>query len=116
MPSPFAADAGTPNPDVLITQLLIAFGQGAGGLHVHPAVITEAGKEFRALVMKALDNWPTIAIRALEYARALGRVAGHLAVGEGYDIVLLRHTVKAIAMLRRNKDENVCATCPVCFE
>jgi hypothetical protein len=115
MPSPFALSPGdAPDIDVLVTQLLIAFGQGTGSLYIHPDVISQARRTYRPIVADALASWSATAIQAHEYARALGRIAGHLAVGEGLDIVLIKHVDAAAAMLRANSGTTACANCPFC--
>jgi hypothetical protein len=75
----------------ILAQIFIAFGQGAGTMIVSREAIRAGTRDYVRLVGAHLDRWDEIEFQTIEYARGLGRVAAHLAVGEAQHVILERH-------------------------
>lgn len=93
-------------------QLLIAFGQGAGAIYVSPDVITASASEYLPRIRTHLDGWDRDALRAIEFARAVGRLSAHLAMHDGTPTIGPDHFERA---LRETLSKpSVMQPCPFC--
>jgi hypothetical protein len=95
------SDSPSFTQDDILAQVYMAFGQGTATMLATPAALragrTEYVKTFEP------ENWLTDAPVALEYARALGRVAAHLAVQKGATAIDEEHFMRAAEMVRGNQ-------------
>ncbi len=98
----------------ILTQMFVAFGQGAGTLPVSREVIRAGTREYAALVRANLDRWPTIEHQTLEYARGLGRVAAHLALHDAAHSVGEEHYRDAVERFAATASA-VEYECPFCL-
>lgn len=108
MPAPGVGKSGVGELETVVAQLYIAFGQGAGSLYVSPEAIAAGRRQYEQLVAKNLEKWPQASLKALEYARAIGRVAAHLAVSEGWNTIQGDHYTSAAEMVRKNCHVEFC--------
>ena len=92
----------------ILTQLFIAFGQGAGTMPVAAQVIAAATEDYLAAIHENVAGWRSIELQALESARGLGRLAAHLALQDGRDVVMTEHYQGARNGIRPRID------CPFC--
>ena len=116
MPVEQSRDDASWDPESAMAQLYVAFGQGAVSVHVAPAVLSKARAEYLDMVKKNSGRWDAIAGPMREYARALGRIAAHLAVGDGLDVILVKHYDAASKALIDNSHLTVCGPCPGCID
>ncbi len=75
----------------ILAQIFIAFGQGAGTMTVSREAIRAATRTYTSLVQANVTKWRDIELQTLEYARSLGRVAAHLALRDGSQVVRDEH-------------------------
>jgi hypothetical protein len=95
----------------LLALLFMAFGQGAGSMYATPGAVRIGRQEYaRAIQPKA---WDQHAPYALEYARALGRVAAHLALQDGATAIDEPHFRSASELVRQRQIAPwFCPYCP----
>jgi hypothetical protein len=96
----------------VLVQLLVAFGQGAGTLHVSGEVVAAATDYYSPRLRKDLARWEEYELRALEFARGLGRLAAHVALHEGSDRILLKHYEEARGRFTPYWECPYCLTAP----
>jgi hypothetical protein len=112
---------------LVLDQIFIAFGQGAGVMRVADAAIRYATNTYWDVIEKNMVVWRDNPFRVREYARTLGHLAAHIAVGRGKTIIDEQDVSDAIgpeqyrAMLRkvglpdevhdRRGDEGDCPFC-----
>ncbi len=83
------AEASWLDPDVhqILSQMLMAFAQGAGTLMASREMIAAATADYAERVAREKGRWDAIALQTLEFARGLGRVAAHHAVRDGRNLI-----------------------------
>jgi hypothetical protein len=95
----------------MVAQSVMALGQGAGTMLATPAALRLAQNAY-ARMLKG-DNWHLDAPVVLEFARAVGRVAAHLAVHSGGTVIDRDDMGKAIELVRgRQMWPCFCPYCP----
>jgi hypothetical protein len=99
-------------PDLhdILALIHMAFGQGAGTMIATP----EAVRAGEAAYEKVLSprNWDENALAVLEYSRAVGRVAAHIATDAASPIIDAKHVRAAIKKVGVNQAGPV--RCPFC--
>ncbi len=85
---------------IVLAQLIVAFGQGAGTLFVSEAAAGTALAHFIPVVPKLVAQWDEVGHQVLEYARTIGRTTGHLAAGRGCGTISEDDFVRGLAKVR----------------
>ncbi len=96
-----------------LSQLFVAFGQGAGPMFVTVAAAQAARTQYRPLVTARLGEWDTQALTLFEYAGALGRTAAHVAAQEGSPEIDAGHYEQASSLLA-TRSRSAQVACPFC--
>jgi hypothetical protein len=68
-------------------QLAAGFGQGAGLLMATEDALLRALDAYRDSVERRSGEWDAFALEAIEYARMLGSLAAHHALGDGRIVI-----------------------------
>jgi hypothetical protein len=94
-------------------QLLAAFAQGAGTLHIAAETITSMVDEYWPAIRRQSDFESTL-LEALEFARGLGRIAAHRALDDGSVVVRVEDLHEAARVLPHNP--RPLGRCPFCLQ
>jgi hypothetical protein len=94
------ANRGMRDQDLAIAACFIAFGRGAGNIEVSPDAVRELVRVYRPLIEHHAEDWETQSRQVLDYAEALGRLAAHIAVGEGELAIGKGAVIKATRMTK----------------
>jgi hypothetical protein len=97
------SDFREPPVEHVLCQMLIAFGQGTGGMHVSLELIDTVWKRYTRPVTRRLAEWESLAPETLEYARGLGRLAAVLALQDGRNVIAGRDLEEADRRFRKNE-------------
>lgn len=96
-----------------LSQLFVAFGQGAGPVFLTVEAAQAARAQYKPLVTARLGEWDSQALMLFEYARALGRTAAHFAAHEGSPEIDAGHYQQASALLA-DRSRSAQVACPFC--
>jgi hypothetical protein len=99
-------------PDLhdILALIHMAFGQGAGTMIATPEAV-RAGEAAYERVLSPRE-WDKNALAVLEYSRAVGRVAAHLATDEASPLIDAKHVKAAIKKVAVRQTGVV--RCPFC--
>jgi len=98
----------------LTWQLAVAFGQGAGTLHITTAAAEAVFNHYQQRLGPARD-WDAIALRMLEFMRALGAASQMWALRRGSAVIDVDDVGAAIAKLNPRQAHPL-SDCPVCLQ
>jgi hypothetical protein len=99
-------------PDSALTQVLVAFGSGVGGLYISHAAAKAGLDRFRPVIKKNIANWDSNLPSLLAYATAIGRVAAHQALARGASTVTPRHLLGALKLIEEQSKKQGFFGCP----
>ncbi|MBE3134442.1 MAG: hypothetical protein IMZ55_13290, partial [Acidobacteria bacterium] len=81
---------------LVLDQIFVAFGQGAGVMRIADAAIVYATQTYWAVVQANMTVWEEDAPHVREYARTLGHLAAHIALQKGRTIIEREDLAQAI--------------------
>ena len=88
---------------VILAEIFGAFGHGAGGLRVEPAVVRRATKDYTDVIQQNASNWDAVEIAVLEAARVTGRLAAHRALNDGRIRITVADYLAALQIILKVK-------------
>ena len=69
--------------EIAFVHCSIAFGLGAGNIGISSDGVRALLRVYRRIITHHAQNWEAGSDRILDYAEALGRLAAHVAIGDG---------------------------------
>jgi hypothetical protein len=84
-------------------QLAMAFGQGAGVMLATEAALLAALGPYAESIRGRDSDWDEYALQSLEYARVLGSLAAHHALGAGHCVIDAHDVRHALEIVRENR-------------
>ncbi len=100
----------------VIGQCWVAFGQGTGSLGISRSGVAAGRSLFqRYASQEHIEAWDKDALPALEFVRAMGRLAAQLATAEGLTFILEKHfNTAALKVLEQAESGRSIDQCPYC--
>ena len=94
----------------ILGELLAAFGQGAGSLLVTGEAVEGAAAIYLDAIKERQATWAEIELSTVAFARSLGQLAAHYALGDRRDYVTGADLNQAITTIRPRMP------CPMCID
>jgi hypothetical protein len=89
--------------ETALTQVLVAFGHGLGGLFVAPDAARTGMKRFSPVIERNLAEWDTTFLSVMAHATLIGRVSAHQATQRGSNVVTARDLLKALKLIDKER-------------
>jgi len=99
-------------PETALTQVLVAFGHGVGGLFVSPGAAREGLKRFRPVIETNIDKWDDNYLSLMAHATLVGRVTAHQTTKRGSDVVTARDLLEALKLIEDERARTSFGRCP----
>jgi hypothetical protein len=99
-------------PETALTQVLVAFGHGLGGLLVAPDAVREGLKRFRPVIEKNIDDWDKNFLSLMAHATLVGRVTAYQATTRGSNLVTARDLLEALRAINDERARTSFGFCP----
>ena len=107
------ADENVDAIEARLSQLFVAFGQGAGPIFMTVEAVQAARDQYRPLVQARQGEWDSNALVLFEYARSLGRTAATIAAQQGSPQINAEHYQQASSRVASASVASRIA-CPFC--
>jgi hypothetical protein len=99
-------------PETALTQVLIAFGHGVGGLLISHGAARAGLERFRPVVEKNIDEWDAHFLSLMTHATLIGRVTAHYTTTRGSDLVTVRDLLEALKLIEDERARIGFGHCP----
>jgi hypothetical protein len=99
-------------PETALTQVLVAFGHGLGGLFLAPDAVREGLKRFRPVIEQNIKEWDAHFLALMAHATLIGRITADYATKRGSNLVTARDLLEALKLIEGERERTKFGFCP----